>query len=316
MHSGNPTPGQFICAKAITGSLILLFNLSCLTRLLFAQSVQVTLVETHFTVTNRSGLLVTDLDRDDFTVFDNGIRQEISDFNKKLQSPLSVGLLIDRSQSIGSRFQLVPEATASFIRSVMQKQDDRGLVVAFDSRVYLLQDWTSDPEVLVANVRKLTVGGGTSLFDAIYKTSRDKFKVDDLRKKALVLVTDGEDTTSRATFKQVLDMVQLSGASVYVIALKPQDSLNTRELQGKRVLTELAELTGGRIYQSENLRADELTTLFTSLQDELRNEYKISYYLDAPLDNTFHKMKIEMKDQRNIVHAPRGFYARRRTDLP
>lgn len=316
MRFGNASLGQSIESKVITGSLALFFSVACFTRALFAQSVQVTLVETHFTVTDRSGHLVTDLERDNFTVFDNGIRQEIAEFSKKMQSSLSLGLVIDRSQSVSGRFQFVLEAASSFVKSVMHKQDDRGLLVAFDSKVYLLQDWTADPELLAANVRKLSAAGGTSLFDAIYKTSRNKFKTDDPRKKALVLITDGEDTTSRATFKQVQDMAQLSGVTVYVIAFKPEDSLNVRELQGKRVLTELAELTGGRVFQPENAQDEKLAALFTRLEGELRNEYRISYYLDAPLDNTFHKVRIETRDSRLVVYSPKGFYARRRTDLP
>src|SRR2546427_442823 len=299
----------------IARCLALLFSLVFLIGPLFAQTVQVTLVDTHFTVTDRSGHLVTNLEREDFTIFDNGIPQEIAGFSKKLQSPLSVALVVDRSQSVSERFQFVPEAAASFIKSTMRKQEDRGLVAAFDSKVYLLQDWTADPELLIDSVRKLTAAGGTSLFDAVYKTSRDKFKTDDPRKKVLVLITDGEDTTSRATFKQVLDMAQLSGVTIYVIGIKAEDSLNAHELQGKHVLTELAELTGGHVFQSKDHQDEKLTALFTRLEGELRNEYNMSYYLDAPLDSTFHKIKIETKDRRLVVHAPKGFYARRRTEL-
>jgi Ca-activated chloride channel homolog len=305
-----------IQVQIVARCLALLFSLSLLTGSLFAQTVQVTLVDTRSTVTDRSGQLVTNLEREDFTIFDNGIQQEIGGFGKKLQSPLSVALVVDRSESVSDRFQFVPEAAAGFIKSTMRKQEDRGLVAAFDSKVYLLQDWTADPELLIDSVRMLTTAGGTSLFDAVYKTSRDKFKTDDSRKKVMVLITDGEDTTSRATFKQVLDMAQLSGVSIYVIGIKSEGSLNARELQGKRILTELAELTGGRVFQPEDHRNEKLTALFARLEGELRNEYNISYYLDAPLDNTFHKIRIETKDRRLIVHGSKGFYARRRTDLP
>lgn len=292
-------------------SKVFFIFISLLTGLLYfslAQDVQVTLVDTFFTVTDKDGQFIKNLKKEDFVVLDNGVPQQIAKFESKIESPLSLALLIDRSQSVGAKFELEQKAAIKFLNSILHQESDRGLIVAFDSKVYLIQDWTSDVSSLVQAVNKLTVAGGTSLFDAVYKVCRDKFTLDDPRKKVLVLLTDGEDTTSRALFKQALEMAQLSGVATYIIGVKAEDSLNTRELQGKNVLTQLAEMTGGRIFYPKG--REDFASLFARLEDELRNQYNISYYLRASLDGTFHKIKIEPRDKSLIVNARKGYYAR------
>lgn len=282
--------------------------------LAFAQSIQVTLVSSHFSVTDKSGRYISDLKRNDFIVMDNGIPQEISEFNRESQGPLSLVIMIDRSESVSDRFEFVKEAAATCTKGLVDNSEDRGLLVAFDSKVYLLQDWGSDPGSLVENVRKLSAAGGSSLFDAIYKTCRDRFRVADERRKVLVLFSDGEDTTSRATFRQALEMAKSSGVTIYVIGLRAKDSLNTRRQQGRRVLAEFAELTGGRIYYPEY---DEKVAAFLArLEGELRNWYLITYYSNAPLDDAFHEIKIRAKSEALQVHGPKGYYADKHSELP
>ncbi len=292
--------------KWIAGTLVLMTA-----QLSLGQSVQVTFREVHFTVTNSSGQFVTGLTRNDFVVYEDDVQKEISDFVPKLQSPISVALLMDRSQSMSDRLNVISDTAETFVKSVVRENDDRGMVVAFDSKVYLLQDWTATIADLVDNIHKLTPAGGTSLFDAVYKTCRDKFDPTDTRQKVAVLITDGEDTTSRATLDEALRMAKLSGVAIYVIGVRPEGSLNTRELQGRRVLTNLSESTGGRVFYPEERREDQLSGLFSKLQDELRNEYSIGYSDDKPVDNSFHRLRIEAKDRNVTVHAPKGLYARK-----
>src|SRR2546426_6626850 len=292
--------------KLLAGAFVLIAA-----HLSLAQNVQVTFREAHFTVTNSSGQFVTGLTRNDFVVFDDDVPKEISDFVPKLQSPISVALLVDRSQSMGDRFNLISNAAVSFVKSIIRETDDRGMVVAFDSKVYLLQDWTANVGELVDNIHKLTPAGGTSMFDALYKTCRDKFDPADTRQKVVVLITDGEDTTSRSTLDEALQMAKLSGVAIYAIEIRAEGSLNTRELQGRRVLADLAESTGGRIFYPKESREDQLSGLFSKLQDELRNEYSMGYYVDKPLDNSFHRLRIEAKDRNLTVQAPKGYYARK-----
>jgi VWFA-related protein len=181
--------------------------------------------------------------------------------------------------------------------------------------VYVLQDWTANPAQLIQSIRNLSSAGGTSVFDAIYKTCRDKFNVTDDRQKVVVLITDGEDTTSNATFEQTLAMAKLSNVVVYVVGLRPENSLNTRELQGRKVLTDLADLTGGRIFYPKDSR-EQLDRLFQALQAEMRNEYSVVYDVEGQPDNTFHKVRIEVQDKGLRVHAPTGYYFRKTLALP
>ncbi len=278
----------------------------------FAQSVQVTVHETRFNVTDRNtGHYVTNLKRTDFDVYDNDVHQEIDSLDQRVQSPVSVAVLIDRSASVEDRFPFVLDAAATFVKSVVHNSDDRAMVVAFDSKVYLLQNWTTDTSLLVDKIRGLTPAGGTSVFDAVYKTCRDEFDVADTRKKVVVLITDGEDTTSRATYEQALEMAKQSDASVYVVGIHAEGSLSTHELQGRTVLTNLSETTGGRILYPENDHEQELQAVFQALQESMRNEYSLSYYLNVPPNNTYHRIRIETKDKNLIVHSPKRYYLKK-----
>ena len=274
------------------------------------QDVFVTLVHTHFTVTNPEGRLVTTLGRDDVKVYDNDAATSLADFSSNVDSPVSVAVLIDRSQSVSDRFPLLASAATAFGRSVLKGRDDLALVVAFDSKVYLLQDWTNDAARLAASIQRLTSAGGTSMFDAVYKTCRDKFEITDTRRNALVLVTDGEDTTSLATLDQALQMATISRVAIYVVGIRTEDSLSPRDLQGHRVLSRLAELTGGRVFSPDNQSATRLDGLFARVEEEISSSYTLSYYLDVAPDRSFHRIRIEPKDKTLVVHAPSGYFAR------
>ena len=278
--------------------------------LAFRQDVYVTLVHTHFTVTDPQGRLVTTLGRDDVKVYDNDAAKPLADFSRHLDAPVSVAVLVDRSQSVSDRFSVLASAATAFERSVLTGPDDRGLVVAFDSKVYLLQDWTSDAARLAARIERLTSAGGTSMFDAVYKTCRDKFEITDTRRNALVLVTDGEDTTSLATLDQALQMATISRVAIYAVGIRAEDSLSTRDLQGHRVLSRLADLTGGRVFSPDGQAPTQLDGLFARVEEEIGSSYTLSYYLDVAPDRSFHRIRIEPKDKTLAVHAPSGYYAR------
>lgn len=274
------------------------------------QDVFVTLVHTRFTVTDRQGRLVTTLGRDDVKVYDNDAAKPLADFSRHVEAPVSVAVLVDRSQSVSDRFPVLASAATAFERSVLKGRDDRGLVVAFDSKVYMLQDWTNDTAQLAASIERLTSAGGTSMFDAVYKTCRDKFEISDTRRNALVLVTDGEDTTSLATLDQALQMATISRVAIYAVGIRADDSLSPRDLQGQRVLSHLAELTGGRVFSPDGQSPAQLDGLFARVEEEISSSYTLSYYLDVAPDRSFHRIRIEPKDRTLVVHAPSGYYAR------
>jgi VWFA-related protein len=210
---------------------------------------------------------------------------------------------------VSDRFPSIVNAASAFVTSVVRGPQDRGALVAFDSKVYLVQDWTADPEALVAALHELSAAGGSSIFDALFKTCRDEFDPIDPRQNVVVLVTDGEDTTSAATFDQALRMAKMSHVEVYVLGVRAADSLNTRETQGHQILANLAELTGGRVFYPADYTEASLGGMFDALQEELRNGYGLSYYLDVPPDNSFHRVRIELKDRSLRVQAPTGYFA-------
>jgi Ca-activated chloride channel family protein len=273
-----------------------------------SQDVYVTLVQVHFFVTDRNGVFVKDVSPESLKVYDNDRPQKIATFAQNVQSPVSVALVLDRSESVKDRFSAVLDAAAAFSKSIIRARDDQGAVIAFDSKVYLLQNWTTDSAAIVDTIHKLSAAGGTSLFDALLKTCRDRFDGDDVRQKVVVLVTDGEDTTSAATFDEALRMAKLARVTLYVLGVRAENSLNTRELQGRRVLANLAELTGGRVFYPADYRDGSLSAVFAQLQEELRNGYNLTYYLDVPPGNTFHQIRIETTNPSLKVHALTGYY--------
>ncbi|PWT91851.1 MAG: hypothetical protein C5B54_04530 [Acidobacteria bacterium] len=266
-------------------------------------------VEIPCTVTDSSGKFVTDLTEKDFTVRDHGKRQKVTAVKQKIQAPLSISLLLDRSASVAASFPLLQSASEKFLTAVVRKSKDRSCLVAFDSHVYLLQDWTDDAQLLTAMIGKLNAGGGTSLFDAIYKVCRDKFlSQDNGSTKVIVLVTDGEDTDSHATFKQVADMVSQAGVIIYILGTHSENSLNPRELKGGHVLGELKDMTGGDLlYPKEG---ENIQSLFTRIEIDLRNQYVVTFTSYDEPDGLFHDLKLETNRKGLVVHThKKGYFA-------
>lgn len=265
-------------------------------------------VEIPCSVTDQSGQFIVDLTKNDFVVRDNGKIQKITDVKQKVQSPLRLALLLDRSASVRDSFPLLKDAARNFLASIIRPDVDQACLVAFDSHVYLLQDWTSDVQKLSGMIGQLNSAGGTSLFDAIYKTSRDKFSsADENSVRAIVLVTDGEDTDSQATFPQVRDMIEQSGAMIYVLGVHAESSLNPRALQGKKILSELRDITGGNVFylhEGENVHH-----LFDQMQQELRNQYILTFTTYDKPDGTMHHLKLETHRKGLQIHTHKDAYA-------
>jgi Ca-activated chloride channel family protein len=261
-------------------------------------------------VTDKQGRFVSDLSRSDLLVYDNGRLQKITNFKKKLQSPLRIAFLLDRSRSVAKKFSLLQHASAKFLSSIVRQNVDRACLISFDSHVYLLQGWTDGVDQLTEMIGRLTPAGGTALFDALYKTCRDMFppNPDDSTTRVVVLVTDGEDTTSRATFKEIRGMVPSSGAMIYVLGIKAEESLNARELQGKQVLAELRDVSGGAVLYP-NTNQDRLDTLFEQIEQDLRNAYAVGFTSYEEPDGTFHKIKVE-SSRKDLIVRPlkKGYY--------
>jgi len=268
------------------------------------------LVNTLVAVRDEKGHFVTGLTKDDFIVLDNDKEQSISYFSQELNQPLTIALVIDRSRSVQSALSKAQVAARNFFSSVLRAGKDRAVVVAFDSGVYVVQDFTDDASSLAAASSKLTAAGGTSIFDAVYKTTRDKLGEEEEGRRVILLITDGDDTTSRASIEQAIEIALKNNVIIYAIRVSGEGSLNVRDLQGKPVLDRLTEATGGRQFHLDG-DENQLASFLTKLQDELRSQYSIGYqFQTASSDRSFHKLTIKLLHANLRAFTRRGYYSR------
>jgi VWFA-related protein len=271
-------------------------------------TVDVTRVNLLFTVTDKKGRFITDLGKDDFEVVEGKRRQTISEFTAESDLPLRLGILIDTSNSIRERFKFEQEAASQFIDSVMRTNVDKALVVSFDTSAELVADLITDTDKLTAAIRDLHPGGGTALYDAIYFACRDKLSQDQPRHKfrrAIVIVSDGEDNQSRYTRDQALEMAQKADVVLYAIST----NITRIETDGDKVLKYFAQETGGRPFFP--FKVEDLDQSFENIANELRHQYNISYRPEPmKTDGLFHVIDVRVPQRKNIlVNVRRGYYA-------
>jgi len=270
----------------------------------------VTRVNLLFTVSDRKGRFVTDLQKDDFQVFEGRRQQNILEFTAETDLPLRLAILIDTSNSIRDRFKFQQEAAVEFINSVIRPEQDKAIVVSFDTAVELVADLTGDTEKLAQAIRELRPGGGTSLYDAIYFACRDKLMQDQPRHKfrrALVILSDGEDNQSRYSRDQALEMTHKADVVMYTIST----NITRIETGGDKVLKYFAEETGGLTFFP--FKAEDLTQSFENIANELRHQYNL-LYRPEPLktDGLYHEVDIKVRNRRDLaVRARKGYYAPR-----
>src|ERR1035437_4624935 len=270
--------------------------------------VDVTRVNLLFTVTDKKGRFITDLDKKDFEVVEGKRRQTISEFTAESDLPLRLGILIDTSNSIRERFKFEQEAASQFIDSVMRTNLDKALVVSFDTSAELVADLMTDTDKLTAAIRDLHPGGGTALYDAIYFACRDKLSQDQPRHKfrrAIIIVSDGEDNQSRYTRDQALEMAQKADVVLYAIST----NISRIETDGDKVLKYLTGETGGKAFFP--FKVEDLEQSFENIANELRHQYNIAYKPE-PLktDGLFHAIELRVKNRKDlVVHVRKGYYA-------
>jgi Ca-activated chloride channel homolog len=268
----------------------------------------VTRVNMLFTVTDKKGRFVTDLGRDDFLVLENKKQQPIAEFTAETDLPLRLGILIDTSNSIRDRFKFEQEAAISFIQSVVHKGHDKAMVVSFDTSAELVADLIDDTETLERAIRSLRAGGGTALYDALYFACRDKLSKDQPRHKfrrAVVIVSDGDDNQSQYTRDQALEMAQKADVVIYAIST----NITHSETEGDKVLKYLTAETGGQAFFP--FKVEDLEQSFENIANELRHQYNIFYRPD-PLktDGLYHTVDLRVKGRKDlIVRARKGYYA-------
>jgi Ca-activated chloride channel homolog len=275
---------------------------------------EVTRVNMLFSVTDKKGRFITDLTQDDFQVFENKKPQKILEFTSESDLPLRLGILIDTSNSIRDRFHFQQEAATNFINGVIRK-NDKAIVVSFDTAAELVADLTGDTHVLENAVRSLRPGGGTALYDAIYFSCKEKLMRDQPMykyRRAIVILSDGEDNESRYSREQALEMAQRADTVLFTIST----NITHIETDGDKVMRYFAEQTGGASFFP--FRASDLNQSFENIANELRHQYNL-FYRPEPLknDGLYHKVKIDVKKRRDlVVRARKGYYASRLNQGP
>jgi len=271
-------------------------------------TVDVTRVNLLFTVTDRKGRFVTDLGKDDFEIIENKKAQNIQEFVAESDLPLRLGILIDTSNSIRDRFKFEQEAAISFINNVIRSNQDKGLVVSFDTRAELVSDLQTETDKLIAGIRSLRPGGGTALYDAVFFACRDKLSQDQPRHKfrrAIVIVSDGDDNQSNYTRDQALEMAQKADVVLYAIST----NRSKMEQDGDKILKYYASETGGRAFFP--FQVEDMEQSFENIANELRHQYNLSYRPE-PLktDGLFHPVDVRVKGRKDlVVHVRKGYYA-------
>jgi Ca-activated chloride channel homolog len=262
-----------------------------------------------FTVTDKHGKRVTDLKQNDFRIVDDSKpATEIRSFHAETNLPLQVGLLIDASSSVRDRFKFEQESAIEFLNQTVRKRYDQAFVVGFDATPEVTQDFTDDTEKLAHGVRELRPGGGTALYDALYYACRDKLlKAPQIgpTRRAIILLSDGDDNQSHVTREEAIEMAQRAEAIVYTISTNVSGTKGA----GDKVLERMADATGGRAFFPFQIR--EVSNAFAEIQDELRSQYAVSYKpADLKADGHFRTIEIVAVDRKNFrVRARRGWYA-------
>lgn len=261
-----------------------------------------------FTVVDKDGRFVRDLKQEQFRILDNHLPpQRILDFRAQTDLPLFVGLLIDSSNSIRDRFQFEKDAISEFLYDIIRPKSDAAFILAFDEQWDLAQDFTGDLDKLRNGVKSIRAGGGTALWDAVYYACREKLLKEpakDAVRRAIILVSDGEDNASRVYRQEAIDMAQRAGVIIYTIST----SLMGMHTKGDDNLKILAEATGGRAFFPVKL--DDVSAAFRDIQDELRSQYSISYRAENLVANgQFRPIQIMADSKKFKVRAKRGYYA-------
>jgi VWFA-related protein len=262
-----------------------------------------------FTVTDKREHFVKDLTQNDFRVYDdNKPVLSIESFSRQTNLPLRVGLLIDASNSVRDRFKFEQEAAIEFLNQIIRPRYDKAFVIGFDTTPEVTQDFTDSAEQLSKGVRMLRAGGGTAMYDAIYYACRDKLMGVDkgqiATRRAIILLSDGEDNQSRVSREEAVEMAQRAEVIIYAI------STNTSglKLRGDKVLEHFAEQTGGKAFFP--FKIEDVANAFTEISDELRSQYAISYKpADFTADGKYRKIEILADNKKYHVRARKGYYA-------
>ena len=272
----------------------------------------VDLVSLNVTVTEGAGpRFVTDLETSDFNVFEEGVKQDVTFFNKT-NLPVALAVLLDTSASMENKLPTAQEAAVGFARRL--RPQDLAEVLDFDSRVVVLQNFTANAGELETAIRRTSAGGSTSLYNAVYIALKDLKKivaknVEEIRRQAIVILSDGEDTSSLLPFEEVLDLAKRSETAVYAIGLRETDGGNSRGFkEAEFVLRQFAQETGGRAFFPKQLA--DLSGVYAQISDELSSQYTVGYTSKNPKrDGSWRRVVVRVNRQNLVARTKQGYFA-------
>ena len=260
-----------------------------------------------FTVVNKHGRPMKDLSRESFQVLDDHKPpSDIVSFVRETDLPLRVGLLIDTSSSVRDRFDLEQQAASEFLWQIIRPGADQAFVLGFDSRKELAQDLTSDRVRLNYAIHHLKPGGGTAMFDAIYYACQEKLmeKSSASRRRAIIVLSDGEDNQSSHSLDETIDMAQRAEVIIYAIST----NYSNIKMRGDHILQKLASATGGDALFPLTIK--DVARSFVQIREELHSQYVVAYRpADFKADGQFHTIEIVADKSKYFVRARRGYYA-------
>lgn len=264
-------------------------------------------VDLVFTVTDKKGHFITGLKQSDFGLLDNHMPPEqVFHFAQQTDLPLRVGIMLDTSSSIRGRFEFEQQSAIDFLLQVLHR-NDRAFVEGFDVQVDVAQNFTNNIDLLDQGIRKLRPGGGTALFDALYSTCKDQMLT--LRetspvRKAIILVSDGDDNYSHALESDAIKECQRAETTVYAISTNVSPSKD----KGDDVLQAIANATGGRAFYPT--RVEDVAAGFAGIEEELRSQYLLEYRpANFKQDGSFRTIYLQANDPRYHVRAHTGYFA-------
>jgi Ca-activated chloride channel family protein len=268
------------------------------------------IVSLNVTVIDGANRYLTDLEQSDFSVFEDGVKQDVIFFTRRPQ-PIAMSLLLDSSASMEAKLETLQLAASNFVRRL--RPNDLAQVIDFDSRVSIRQAFTASHADLETAINQAVSGGSTSLHNAIYISLKELGKIralneEDVRRQALVVFSDGEDTSSLVSFEEVLDLAKRSETSIYTIALRGTDT-NTRGFrEAEFVMRQLAQETGGRAFFPAKI--EDLDGVYSQIADELASQYTLDYTSkNSRNDGAFRRVVVQVAKPNATPRTKRGYYA-------
>lgn len=270
----------------------------------------VDVVSLNVTVTDAESRFIRDLTQEDFEVFEDGVKQDVTFFSRS-QQPIALAILLDTSASMEDKMKLAQEAAIGFAKRL--RPEDVAEIVDFDSKVDILQTFTNDREALERAIRSTTADGSTAIYHAIYISLKELRKQAakseaDIRRQSVVVLSDGEDTSSILAYEEVLDLAKRSETAIYTIGLRGTDLTPRGFKEAEFVMRQLAQETGGRSFFPQ--QATQLPRIYEQISDELSSQYTLAYSSRNPRrDGAWRRIVVRVNRPNATARTKLGYYA-------